>query len=90
MTVWSVSRLTADLRSVERSRSLTVFCASLAKTFPIREKKQVVVRMDVFNVMNHPNWQNPDMNISNVNTVATIADIVGTMRTAQFALEFRF
>jgi hypothetical protein len=44
----------------------------------------------VFNLMNHPNWQNPDMNISNVNTVATIADIVGTMRTAQFALEFRF
>jgi len=77
-------------RNIVPGPNKTACNASLAKTFPIREKKQVVVRMDVFNVMNHPNWQNPDMNISNVNTVATIADIVGTMRTAQFALEFRF
>jgi hypothetical protein len=63
---------------------------SLAKTFRIRESKQIAVRLDVFNLLNHPNWANPDTNISNVNTVATISDINGTMRQAQFALEFRF
>jgi hypothetical protein len=44
----------------------------------------------VFNLLNHPNWANPDTNISSVNTVATISDINGSMRQAQFALEFRF
>ncbi len=63
---------------------------SMAKSFRIRESKQISFRVDVFNLMNHPNWAAPDTNISNVNTVATISDINGTMRQAQFALEFRF
>jgi len=63
---------------------------SLAKTLRIRESKQMAFRLDVFNPLNHPNWANPDTNISNVNTVATISDINGSMRQGQFALEFRF
>jgi len=63
---------------------------SLSRTFPVAERKQLVFRMDVFNAINHPNWANPDMNISNVNTVATISAINGNMRQAQFAAEFRF
>jgi hypothetical protein len=64
--------------------------ASLSKTFAVKERKQLIVRMDVFNAMNHPNWANPDMNITNVNTVATINAINGNVRLAQFAAEFRF
>ena len=57
---------------------------------PYNEHHQVQFRAEAFNLLNHPNWRNPDMNISNVNTVATIDNILGTMRQAQFALEFRF
>jgi hypothetical protein len=64
---------------------------SLSKIFPVGgERRRIVVRMDMFDIMNHPNWANPDMNISNVNTVANISNINGTMRQAQFALEFQF
>jgi hypothetical protein len=64
---------------------------SLSKIFPVRgERRRIVVRMDMFNIMNHPNWANPDMNISNVNTVTSISNINGTMRQAQFAVEFQF
>ena len=63
---------------------------SLSKTFPVGEKRQFIVRMDMFNVTNHPNWVNPDMNITDVNTVATINAINGNVRLAQFAGEFRF
>jgi hypothetical protein len=63
---------------------------SLSKTFPAGERRQFIVRMDVFNVTNHPNWVNLDMNITDVNTVATINAINGNVRLAQFAGEFRF
>jgi hypothetical protein len=64
---------------------------SLSKIFPLKsERKQLVVRMDVFNVMNHPNWANPDLNISDANTVASISAVNKNMRQAQFAVEFRF
>lgn len=64
---------------------------SLSRVFPIAgERRQIVIRMDVFNALNHPNWANPDMNISNVNTVGSISAINGNMRQAQFAVEFIF
>jgi hypothetical protein len=64
---------------------------SLSKSFPVRgDRRQLVFRMDMFNVMNHANWANPDLNISNVNTVATISAVNKNMRQAQFAAEFRF
>lgn len=44
----------------------------------------------VVNVSNHPNWGNPSTNISSVNTVGVIGGINGTMRQAQFALEYQF
>ncbi len=65
--------------------------ASLSKSFRIRSDRQsLILRMDVFNVMNHANWSNPDMNISNVNTVGVISAVNGTMRQAQFAVQFQF
>jgi len=64
---------------------------SMAKIFPVRgESRRIVLRMDMFNLLNHPNWGNPDMNISDVNTVGTISGIVGSMRQTQFAVEYQF
>jgi hypothetical protein len=36
---------------------------SLAKNFPIREKLTVQFRADFFNILNHPNFANPDVGI---------------------------
>jgi carboxypeptidase family protein len=65
--------------------------ASLSKSFPVaRESKRIFFRMDIFNVLNHPNWGNPNTNISSVNTVGVISSTNGSMRQAQFSLEFQF
>jgi hypothetical protein len=64
---------------------------SLRKMFLVKsERDQLVVRMDVFNVMNDPNGANPDTNISDVNIVGSINAVNKNMRQAQFAAEFRF
>ncbi len=44
----------------------------------------------MFNLLNHPNYGRPDMNISNVNTAATINTVIRPMRQAQFALRYDF
>jgi hypothetical protein len=64
---------------------------SLNKSFKIgTESKRVAFRLDMFNIANHPNWGNPATNISSVNTVGTIGSVNGSMRQAQFALDFQF
>jgi hypothetical protein len=64
---------------------------SLAKSFRLRqESKRLLFRMDLFNVMNHPNWSNPSTNISSTNTVGVISGTNGSMRQAQFSLEFQY
>jgi hypothetical protein len=64
---------------------------SMSKSFPVRrESRRIVFRLDLFNVMNHPNWGNPNTNISSVNTVGVISSTNGSMRQAQFSLEFQY
>jgi hypothetical protein len=36
---------------------------SLMKNFPVREKVTVQFRADIFNILNHPNFANPDVGI---------------------------
>ena len=64
---------------------------SMSKSFPLRrDSKRLVFRADVFNVANHPNWGNPNTNISSTNTVGVISSTNGSMRQAQFSLEFQY
>ncbi len=63
----------------------------LKKSFMVgKEKQRLGLEMSLFNVFNHPNWANPDTNISNANTVGTIGNIVKDMRCAQFAVRYDF
>jgi hypothetical protein len=65
--------------------------ASLAKSFPVwKEGWRLTVRFELFNALNHANYDYPEENISDVNTVATISRIAKPMRQAQFALRFYF
>lgn len=66
---------------------------SLQKNIPWRERYNVQLRADSFNVFNHPNFGTPNANISNSN-VGTITGTSGTpsyeQRTLEFAAKFSF
>jgi len=63
----------------------------LRKSFRMgTEKQRLSFEMSLFNVFNHPNWANPDTNISNTNTVGTINNLTKDMRCAQFAARYDF
>ena len=62
--------------------------ASLAKLFHIREGHAIAFRLEIFNLLNHPNYGAPDTNISNVNTVGAINRVIRPMRQAQFAIRY--
>jgi hypothetical protein len=62
---------------------------SIFKNFPIREKKKVEFRTEVFNIMNHPNFSNPNTSMDS----ASFGQISGTTvngRIIQFALKLAF
>lgn len=59
--------------------------------FPVfGENRRLTFRLEMFNTLNHPNYALPDPNISDINTVATINNLVKDMREAQFAVRFDF
>ncbi|MBS1800717.1 MAG: TonB-dependent receptor [Acidobacteria bacterium] len=66
---------------------------SLQKTIKWKERYNVQLRADTFNVFNHPNFEVPNTNISNSN-VGTITSTSSTptyqQRTMEFAAKFNF
>jgi hypothetical protein len=78
-------------RNILLGPTLNVADTSLAKSFPlIRERVRLTFRAEMFNMLNHPNYDIPENNISNVNTVGTISSTIRPMRQAQFALRCDF
>jgi len=64
---------------------------NIAKRFPLgTERKALTLRLEAFNLLNHPNYAAPMLNISNTSTVATITSILRTVREVQFAVRFDF
>lgn len=51
----------------------TVMHNSLAKEFPIRERARVRFEILATNTLNHPNWADPQMNITNANAGLVLA-----------------
>lgn len=66
---------------------------SLQKNIPWKEHYNMQLRVDSFNIFNHPNFAAPNANISNSN-VATITGTSGSPsyapRTIEFAAKFNF
>jgi hypothetical protein len=52
-----------------------VLHTSVAKQFTIRERARLRLEFNVTNVLNHPNYRDPDTNISNVATVGRITNV---------------
>jgi len=64
--------------------------AMLAKSFGLGEKRALSLRLEAFNLLNHPNYDLPDANISNTNTAGSISATVIPARQVQLAARFEF
>jgi hypothetical protein len=63
--------------------------ASTHKDFNFTEKQRLEFRWEAFNLMNHPNWGNPNTNILS-SAFGTIGGTRTNMRQMQLALKFIF
>lgn len=78
-------------RNILVGPGLNIMDVSLAKSFPLwREDWRGSFRLELFNAMNHANYDYPVANISSANTVATISSVAKPMRQAQFAFRLDF
>ena len=82
-------------RNTGRGPGFTQWDASFAKTTSINERLSVQFRGELFNILNHPNFANPDGNLTDPTfgiSTSTIANHVGTgtSRQAQLVLKLLF
>jgi hypothetical protein len=82
-------------RNTGRGPGFTQWDASFAKTTSINERLSVQFRGELFNILNHPNFANPDGNLTDSNfgiSTSTIGNHVGTgtSRQAQLVLKLLF
>jgi hypothetical protein len=86
-------------RGLIRSAGYFNFDAGLAKTFPIvRERLNLKFRADAFNILNHPNFSIPGVNIiGNASTFGQVTSTIGQAsgassqyRVGQFSLRLEF
>jgi hypothetical protein len=63
---------------------------NLQKTTTWAEKINLQLRMDAFNVFNHPNFSTPNSAISNPATVGTITSQTGFSRSVEFGAKLSF
>lgn len=80
----------AEQRGSFTGPGFTNLDASLHKAFnmPYNEKHQLSIRFEAFNSLNHPNWNNPNLNLAS----STFGRIGGTggMRQLQLAAKYQF
>jgi len=60
------------------------------KNFAVWERLNLQFRAEFFNALNHPNFANPNSDISVASRVGTITSTTGSPRVVQFALRLEF
>jgi hypothetical protein len=63
---------------------------TLAKRFNMGGTRQLELRAEAFNALNHPNWTMPGRNIGDLNTFGIITGTVNEPRIIQLAVKFYF
>jgi hypothetical protein len=63
---------------------------TLAKRFNMGGSRQLELRAEAFNALNHPNWNMPGRNIGDLNTFGIITSTVNEPRIVQLAVKFYF
>ena len=76
-------------RNLLRGPSQSNVDISLGKRFPLAESKLIEFRADFFNVLNHPNRDNPVSDISTPD-FGKVLSFSSSPRIVQFALKFTF
>jgi hypothetical protein len=76
-------------RNVLRGPNQNNLDFSLGKQFPLAESRALEFRADFFNVLNHPNRDNPVSDISNTD-FGKVLSFSSSPRIVQFALKFIF
>jgi hypothetical protein len=82
MATWAATRSPARVSSSGTSRC--------SKDFNISEQHKVQFRFEAFNFPNHPNWGNPNTNVSSGGNFGRITGTRNNMRNLQFALKYMF
>ena len=73
-------------RNLLRGPTLVNLDAGLAKRFPIVERVDLTFRADFFNILNHPQFSNPGVNI--VGNAGQFGQITSTSNSPRVGLEF--
>lgn len=63
---------------------------SMRKSFPVTERVNLQFRAEVFNILNHPNFQLPGYLLDNTNLVGRVTQTASEGREMQFALRLSF
>ena len=63
---------------------------AVGKTTSLHEGVNLQIRVDAFNVFNHPSFANPAASVTNTKTVGTITSTNGANRTLQLGGKFTF
>jgi hypothetical protein len=63
--------------------------ASIFKTFKFSERFGAEIRVDVFNALNHPNFNNPSTSLTS-NTFGQINGVASSSRAARLSARFTF
>jgi hypothetical protein len=63
---------------------------TLAKRFNMGGTRQLELRAEAFNALNHPSWAPPGVSLANRNTFGIITNTVSEPRIVQLALKFYF
>ncbi len=66
----------SSAKGVIKGPGTTILHGTLAKNFDIRERARLRLEFNVTNVLNHPNYRDPDTNISNTTSVGRISNVV--------------
>lgn len=67
------------------------FDAQISREFPIHERLSTTLRLEAFNVLNHPNFANPDGNLSHLSsTFGQVSKTENAAREFQGSIKFSF
>jgi hypothetical protein len=77
-------------RNVLIGPGLHVVDATLAKSVRLQGRSRLTLRIEAFNLFNTPNYDLPERNLSNTNTVGAISGLTRAPRQLQFAARLDF
>jgi hypothetical protein len=77
-------------RNILRGPDQQDFDIAVIKATPLTEHVKLIFRLEVFNLLNRPNFANPSNDVSTPSTFGVISALTVNPRIMQFALKLRF